>query len=86
MAAPRNAQTRKADTLAKLNARGDDVWVASASMDCTQPQAHLIPLSLSWIDDCVDAAPGHDHRFARRDHLYDARRDRAGHERIRSCP
>jgi hypothetical protein len=56
MVAPRDAQTRTADTLAKLNARGDDVWVASASMDGTQPQAHLIPLSLAWIDDCVVVA------------------------------
>jgi hypothetical protein len=56
MAAPRDAHTRKADTLAKLNARGDDVWMASASIDQTQPQAHLIPLSLAWIDDCVVVA------------------------------
>jgi hypothetical protein len=60
MAAPRDAHTRKAGTLDKLNSRGDDVWVASAAMDGTQPQAHLIPLSLAWIDDCVVvAAPAH---------------------------
>src|SRR5262245_29274554 len=48
----------KADTLTKLNARGADVWVASASVDGVQPRAHLIPLSLAWIDDrVVVAAP-----------------------------
>jgi hypothetical protein len=58
MAAPRDAHTRKADTLAKLRARHADVWVASASLDGTRPVAHLIPLSLAWIDECiVIAAP-----------------------------
>jgi hypothetical protein len=33
MAAPRDAHTRKADTLAELRARHADVWVGSASMD-----------------------------------------------------
>jgi len=53
MAAPRDAHTRKADTLAKLRARHADIWVASASTDGDQPLAHLIPLSLAWIDDCI---------------------------------
>ena len=53
MADPRDANTRKADTLAKLRARHADVWVASASIDGAQPVAHLVPLSLAWIDDCV---------------------------------
>jgi hypothetical protein len=58
MAAPRDAHTRRADTLAKLQARHADVWVASASMHGAQPVAHLIPLSLAWIDDrVVIAAP-----------------------------
>ena len=58
MAAPRDARTRKADTLAKLSERHADVWVASASLDNAAPAAHLIPLSLAWIDDRgVVAAP-----------------------------
>jgi hypothetical protein len=56
MAAPRDAHTRKADTLAKLRARHADVWVASASINGAQPVAHLIPLSLAWIDECVVVA------------------------------
>ena len=56
MAAPRDAHTRKADTLAKLRARHADIWVASASIDDAQPVAHLIPLSLAWIDECVVVA------------------------------
>jgi hypothetical protein len=56
MTAPRDAHARKADTLAKLRARHADVWVATASMDGTQPRAHLVPLSLAWIDECVVVA------------------------------
>ena len=56
MAAPRDAHTRKADTLAKLNAHHSDVWVASASVAGAHAVAHLIPLSLAWIDDCVVVA------------------------------
>jgi hypothetical protein len=56
MAAPRDAHTRKADTLAKLHARHADIWVASASIDGAHPAAHLIPLSLAWIDECVVVA------------------------------
>src|SRR5215472_694639 len=56
MAAPRDAHTRKADTLAKLHARHADIWVASASVNSAQPVAHLIPLSLAWIDECVVVA------------------------------
>ena len=56
MAAPRDAHERKADTLAKLRARHADVWVASASLEGAQPVAHLIPLSLAWIDECVVVA------------------------------
>jgi len=58
MPAPRDAHTRKADTLAKLHARNADIWVASASADGTLPVAHLVPLSLAWIDErVVVAAP-----------------------------
>jgi hypothetical protein len=56
MAAPRGAHARKADTLAKLHARHADVWVASAVIEDERPVAHLIPLSLAWIDECVVVA------------------------------
>jgi hypothetical protein len=56
MAAPRDAHARKADTLAKLRARHADLSVASASVDGAQPVAHMIPLSLAWIDECVVVA------------------------------
>jgi hypothetical protein len=56
MAAPRDARTRKADTLTKLGARHADMWVASASIDDARPVAHLVPLSLAWIDECVVVA------------------------------
>jgi general stress protein 26 len=45
MAAPRNRETRKADTLAILSAIHRDAWVATASRDGA---AHLVPLSYSW--------------------------------------
>jgi hypothetical protein len=54
---PRDGAVRKADTLAKLEARGEDVWIASASLSATgEPVAHLVPLSLAWIDECVVVA------------------------------
>lgn len=56
MAAPRDGQRRKVDTLANLAAERADVWVASASVEGGQPRAHLIPLSLAWIDGCVVVA------------------------------
>jgi hypothetical protein len=65
MDAPRDARTRKADTLAKLNARGADVWVASASVDGVLPRAHLIPLSLAWIDERVVVAASSRQQTAR---------------------
>ena len=49
-APPRPADQRKADTLAMLGTPEIDVWVATASADGT---AHLVPLSLAWIDDRV---------------------------------
>jgi hypothetical protein len=53
-AAPRSAAERKADTLAKLHTPAIDAWVASASVsDGGSPQAHLVPLSLAWIDERV---------------------------------
>src|SRR5438046_467790 len=66
MSPPRDARTRKDDTLAKLNARAADIWVASASMESGgQPTAHLIPLSLAWIDECVVVAAPSDQVTAR---------------------
>src|SRR5690349_17655805 len=51
---PRDAATRKADVLKKLGERGADIWVASASSDADgQPEAHLIPLSLGWLDERI---------------------------------
>ena len=47
--APRDAATRKADTLARLATPAVDVWVASAAGGA----AHLVPLSLAWLDDRV---------------------------------
>ena len=43
---PRDAQTRKADTLAMLAAPEVDVWVATAS---AEGEAHLVPVSLAWV-------------------------------------
>ena len=46
---PRDLRTRKVDTLAKLGERPVDVWVASAA----DGAAHLVPLSLAWLDERV---------------------------------
>lgn len=46
---PRDAHTRKADTLARLREPAADVWVASAA----DGVAHLVPLSLAWLDERV---------------------------------
>lgn len=42
---PRRAAARKADTLAKLMAPAADAWVATAG-----ERAHLVPLSIAWVD------------------------------------
>jgi hypothetical protein len=47
VAGPRDAATRKADTLAMLATPAIDVWVATAS-EAGGP--HLVPLSLAWVD------------------------------------
>ena len=53
---PRDAATRKADTLAMLATPEIDVWVATASAD---GEAHLVPVSLAWVDErAVIAVPG----------------------------
>ncbi len=52
---PRDGQTRKADTLAMLATPAIDVWVASAS---ASGEAHLVPLSLAWVEErAVIAVP-----------------------------
>jgi len=73
MAAPRSGPQRKADTLAKLEATGADVWVASASAasdDAASPGAdggrpYLVPLSLAWVDERVVVALEADSQTAR---------------------
>jgi hypothetical protein len=42
---PRTAAQRKADALAKLTAPAADAWVSTAG-----DRAHLVPLSIAWID------------------------------------
>ncbi len=52
---PRDPQVRKADTLAMLAAPAIDVWVSSAS---AAGEAHLVPVSLAWVDErAVIAVP-----------------------------
>jgi hypothetical protein len=46
-APPRPAEQRKADTVTVLTTPGIDVWVATAG----DGGAHLVPLSLAWIDE-----------------------------------
>jgi hypothetical protein len=59
---PRDATTRKADTLATLSTPNVDVWVATASTGGT---AHLVPLSLAWVDDRLVIAVAPASRTAR---------------------
>jgi hypothetical protein len=49
-AEPRDAATRKADTLAMLATPAIDVWVATAS---AAGEPHLVPVSLAWVDQRV---------------------------------
>ena len=63
---PRSSAERKADTLAKLHTGGIDVWVASASVaESGSAHAHLVPLSLAWIDERVVIALESSSRTAR---------------------
>ena len=55
-AGPRQAAQRISDTLAKLEAHHEDVWVATAGEGSEGPRPHLVPLSLAWIDGCVVVA------------------------------
>ena len=64
-APPRTATERKADTLAMLGTRAIDVWVASAGIVNGALRAHLVPLSLAWIDERVVIAVGTDSATAR---------------------
>lgn len=48
---PRPTDQRISDTLAKLAEPHADVWVASAGPD--GDGAHLVPLSLAWVDERV---------------------------------
>jgi hypothetical protein len=65
VAAPRTATERKADTLAMLGTPAIDVWVASAGIVHGALRAHLVPLSLAWIDERVVIAVGSDSATAR---------------------
>jgi Pyridoxamine 5'-phosphate oxidase len=47
---PRDAATRKSDSLRTLATPEIDVWVATAS---TEGRPHLVPLSLAWLDEHV---------------------------------
>ena len=58
---PRSNPQRRADTMAKLTEPNADVWVASAGSD----GAHLVPLSLAWIDGRVVIALATDSVTAR---------------------
>ena len=52
MAEPRTAEQRRADTIAKLQETGADVWVASSSSSgAAHGHAHLVPLSYAWVND-----------------------------------
>ncbi len=52
--APRPAAQRKADALVLLQTPGIDVWVATAgTSEDGSAVAHLVPLSLAWIDERV---------------------------------
>jgi flavin reductase (DIM6/NTAB) family NADH-FMN oxidoreductase RutF len=55
-AEPRDARTRKADTLAMLATPEIEVWVATAS---AAGAPHLVPVSLAWVEErVVIAVPG----------------------------
>jgi hypothetical protein len=53
-AQPRTGAQRKAHTLAKLAAPAADVWVSTAAGQADgHASAHMVPLSLAWIDERV---------------------------------
>ncbi len=49
-AAPRTASERRSDTMARLEARTGDVWVATASPSGAE---HLVPLSYAWDGEVI---------------------------------
>jgi pyridoxamine 5'-phosphate oxidase-like protein len=59
---PRDLATRKHDTLATWATPAIDVWVATAS---PEGGAHLVPVSLAWVDDRMVIAVGVRSRTAR---------------------
>ena len=59
---PRDATTRKTDTLAMWATPAIDVWVATAS---PEGQAHLVPLSLAWTGERMVIAVKETSRTAR---------------------
>jgi len=59
---PRTSATRKHDTLAMWAMPAIDVWVATASVD---GGAHLVPLSLAWVDERMVVAVSAASRTAR---------------------
>lgn len=62
----RTREERRVDTLAKLSEPTVDVWVATAAEDPEgKASAHLVPLSLAWIDDRVVLAAEADSVTAR---------------------
>ncbi len=63
---PRSAEQRRLDALASLRSPQADVWVATASAgDDGAPLAHLVPLSLAWLDERVVIAVRPPSRTAR---------------------
>jgi len=62
MEQPRSTEQRLADTVAKLEQAGADVWVATCSRG---GEPYLVPLSLSWIDERVVLALEFTSRTAR---------------------
>jgi hypothetical protein len=61
----RDLAQRKRDTLAKLAAPAEDIWVATASTGSGGPEPHLVPVSLGWIDERVVIAVASDSVTAR---------------------
>jgi hypothetical protein len=59
---PRDPATRKRDTLAMWATPAIDVWVATSS---AEGSAHLVPLSLAWVDERMVIAVGAGSRTAR---------------------
>jgi len=62
MTQPRDAVTRKADTLTMWATPEIDGWVSTAS---TAGEAHLVPLSVAWVDERLVVAVQRTSRTAR---------------------